>query len=58
MQEPSIQEWYLNDQERMDALTFKDYMAEVCEYWLPDDWADITRQKLLSLCQGSKVFAD
>jgi hypothetical protein len=32
MQEPSIQEWYLNDQEHMDTLTFEDYMAKVCKY--------------------------
>lgn len=37
MQEPTIQEWYLNDQDRMDKLTFKEYMAEVRTYWLPSD---------------------
>lgn len=58
MQEPSIQDWYINDQERMDKLTFVEYMKEVRAYWLPTDWADITRQKLLSSCQDSKAFHD
>ncbi|KAG1863435.1 hypothetical protein C8R48DRAFT_773477 [Suillus tomentosus] len=58
MQEPSVQEWYLDDQERMDELTFGKYMDEVRAYWLPSDWADTTRQKLLSSCQGNKVFSD
>jgi len=43
MQEPTIQEWYLNDQDRMDKLSFNEYMAEVRAYWPPSDWADITR---------------
>ncbi|KAG2095734.1 uncharacterized protein F5147DRAFT_778632 [Suillus discolor] len=58
MQEPSVQEWYLNDQERMDELTFGEYMDEVRAYWLPSDWADTMRQKLLSSCQENKVFSD
>ncbi|KAG1718917.1 hypothetical protein EDD22DRAFT_792022, partial [Suillus occidentalis] len=58
MQEPAIQEWYLNDQERMDKLTFDAYIAEVRAYWLPWDWADSTRQKLLSSVQGNKAFSD
>lgn len=41
MQEPSVQEWYLNDQERLDKLSFDKYIAEVRAYWLPSDWADI-----------------
>ncbi|KAG2746933.1 hypothetical protein P692DRAFT_20781250, partial [Suillus brevipes Sb2] len=58
MQEPSVQEWYLNDQDRMDKLKFNEYMSEVRAYWLPWDWADTTRQKLLSSSQGSKAFSD
>ncbi|KIK41443.1 hypothetical protein CY34DRAFT_85364, partial [Suillus luteus UH-Slu-Lm8-n1] len=58
MQEPSIQDWYLNDQDRMDLLTFPEYMAEFCAYWLPSDWDDVTRQKLLSSCQGDKPFSE
>lgn len=58
MQEPLIQDWYLNDQERMDELTFTEYMAEVRAYWLPMDWADDTRQELLSSFQGNKSFSE
>ncbi|KAG1802447.1 uncharacterized protein BJ212DRAFT_1304812 [Suillus subaureus] len=56
MQEPSIQELYLNDQECINRLTFEDYMAEVHIYWLPLDWANITHHKMLSLNQGDKPF--
>lgn len=62
MQEPSIQEWYLTDQDRMDDLTFDEYMAEVHAYWLPLDWADTRAdtmcQKLLLSCQGNKLFSE
>ncbi|KAG1760460.1 hypothetical protein EDD22DRAFT_781129, partial [Suillus occidentalis] len=58
MQEPSIQDWYLNDQDHMDSLTFTEYMAEFHAYWLPSDWDDVTHQKLLSSCQGDKLFSE
>lgn len=58
MQEPTVQEWYIVDQERLDKLTFDAYMAEVRAYWLPTDWADTTRQKMLSSFQGNKTFND
>ncbi|KAG2144235.1 hypothetical protein DEU56DRAFT_910589 [Suillus clintonianus] len=56
MQEPIIQDWYLNDQDRLNALSFTDYIKEVRSYWLPADWADAVRQKMLSSTQGSKPF--
>ncbi|KAG1854083.1 hypothetical protein C8R48DRAFT_610217 [Suillus tomentosus] len=43
MQEPPVQEWYLNDQDRLNRLTLEAYMKEVRAYWLPSDWADVTR---------------
>ncbi|KAG1737595.1 hypothetical protein EDD22DRAFT_959640 [Suillus occidentalis] len=58
MQEPAIQEWYLNDQERMDKLMFDTYITKVHAYWLPWDWADSTHQKLLLSVQGNKAFSD
>ncbi|KAG1793834.1 uncharacterized protein HD556DRAFT_1191829, partial [Suillus plorans] len=56
MQEPIIQDWYLNDQDRFNKLSFADYIKEVRAYWLPADWADSVRQKMLSSTQGQKPF--
>ncbi|KAG1785106.1 uncharacterized protein HD556DRAFT_1451069 [Suillus plorans] len=56
MQEPVMQDWYSNNQARLDALTFKDYMAEVCSYWLPSGWADSVRRKMLASMQGQQPF--
>ncbi|KAG1789418.1 uncharacterized protein HD556DRAFT_1447033 [Suillus plorans] len=56
MQEPIIQDWYLNDQDRFNKLSFADYIKEVHAYWLPADWADSVRQKMLSSTQGQKPF--
>jgi hypothetical protein len=56
MQDPRIQDWYLNDQDRIDDLSFAEYLAEVRSYWLASDWADVVRQKMLSSTQGNKPF--
>jgi hypothetical protein len=56
LQDPRIQDWYLNDQDRINKLSFADYLAEVRSYWLSSDWADIVRQRMLSSTQGSKPF--
>lgn len=56
MQEPIIQDWYLNDQDRFNKLSFADYIKEVRAYWLPADWADSVRQKMLLSTQGQKPF--
>lgn len=41
MQGAVIQDWYMNDRERIDKLTFAKYMAEVRNYWLPSSWSDL-----------------
>ncbi|KAG0708042.1 hypothetical protein DFH29DRAFT_791206, partial [Suillus ampliporus] len=56
MQEAVIQDWYINDRERIDKLTFAEYMAEVRDYWLPSGWSDIVRRKMLSSTQGQRPF--
>ncbi|KAG2352244.1 hypothetical protein BDR07DRAFT_1498820 [Suillus spraguei] len=57
MQEPVIQDWYLNDWANFNKLSFKDYLAEVCTYWLPTDWADTIRRTLLGCVQGQRPFS-
>ncbi|KAG2114690.1 uncharacterized protein F5147DRAFT_570230 [Suillus discolor] len=56
MQDPWIQDWYLTNQEEIDAITFKEYMTEVCNIWLPLGWADIVRHKMLASMQGQHPF--
>jgi len=56
LQDPRVQDWYVNDSERLNALTFAAFMLEVCSYWLPSDWATMVRQKLLLSTQGDKAF--
>ena len=56
LQDPRVQDWYSNDCERLNALTFSAFMKEVQSYWLCSDWATIVRQRLLLSTQGDKPF--
>jgi predicted aspartyl protease len=58
MQDPQIQDWYLTNQDEIDAMTFKEYMAEVRNMWLPVGWADIVRRKMLASTQGQRPFSE
>ncbi|KAG1804740.1 uncharacterized protein HD556DRAFT_1226393, partial [Suillus plorans] len=58
MQDPIVQDWYLNNQEEFDALSFKDYLGEVRDYWLPTDWSDSVRRKMLASVQGQRPFSE
>ncbi|KAF9218370.1 hypothetical protein BS17DRAFT_811703 [Gyrodon lividus] len=58
LQDPCIQDWYINDYDRIDKLTFSAFMEEVRSWWLPSDWATITHQKMLASTQGNKVFSE
>ena len=56
LQDLRVQDWYSHDCERLNAMTFTDFMKEVRSYWLPSDWADSICQKMLSSTQGDKAF--
>ncbi|KAG2056162.1 hypothetical protein BDR06DRAFT_1006279 [Suillus hirtellus] len=56
MQDPCIQDWYLTNQEEIDAMSFKEYMMEQCNIWLPLGWADLVRCKMLASTQGQWPF--
>jgi hypothetical protein len=58
MQDPHIQDWYLTNQDEIDLLAFKEYMAEVCKIWLPTGWADTVRRKMLASSQGQHPFSE
>jgi len=56
MQDPRIHDWYLTNQEEIDAMPFKVYMMLVRSVWLPLGWADAVRRKMLSSMQGQRPF--
>jgi hypothetical protein len=58
MQDPRIQDWYLTNQEEIDVLSFKEFMAEVRRIWLPIGWADTVRRKMLASNQGQRPFSE
>ncbi|KAG1810476.1 uncharacterized protein HD556DRAFT_1223852, partial [Suillus plorans] len=58
MQDPIVQDWYLNNQEEFDALTFREFVTHIHEYWLPTNWADTVRRKMLSSVQGQRPFSE
>ncbi|KAG1841699.1 hypothetical protein DFJ58DRAFT_610860, partial [Suillus subalutaceus] len=58
LQEPRIQDWYMTNQDEIDLMTFKEYMAEVREIWLPIGWADTIRRKMLASTQGQRAFSE
>ncbi|KIK43352.1 hypothetical protein CY34DRAFT_40541, partial [Suillus luteus UH-Slu-Lm8-n1] len=51
-------DWYLNDQDRFNSLSFADYIKEVRDYWLPSDWENTVRQDMLSSTQGQRSFIE
>ncbi|KAG2340780.1 hypothetical protein BDR05DRAFT_1002179 [Suillus weaverae] len=58
MQDPQIQDWYITNQERIDLMTFREYMAEVHTVWLPIGWADTVQRKMLASMQGQRAFSE
>jgi len=58
MQDPWIQDWYLTNQEEIDVLSFKEYMAKVQKIWLPISWADTVCCKMLASNQGQHPFSE
>lgn len=55
-QDPQMQEWYIVNQEQIDAMEFPDYMNELRKVWLPSDWEQTAQAKVLSTLQGDRVF--
>jgi hypothetical protein len=58
MQDSIVQDWYQNNQEVFDAMTFKNFMSEVRTYWLPTDWSDTVRRRMLASVQGQRPFGE
>ena len=56
LQDPRVQDWYSNECDRLNALTFAEFTKEVRSYWLSSNWTDIVQQKVLSSTQGDKAF--
>jgi hypothetical protein len=56
LQGPQIQDWYINDDDCLNDLSFMDFIMEVRSCWLPSNWVALTRQKMLSSMQDSHPF--
>ncbi len=56
LQDPQLQEWYITNQERINAMEFSEYMNELQDVWLPSDWERTARTKILSTPQGDRIF--
>ncbi|KAG2072905.1 hypothetical protein BDR04DRAFT_1116616 [Suillus decipiens] len=50
-------DWYLTNQEEIDVMMFKEYMAKVCHLWLSLGWVDTVRCKMLASTQGQCPFS-
>ncbi|KII87828.1 hypothetical protein PLICRDRAFT_73864, partial [Plicaturopsis crispa FD-325 SS-3] len=53
-----LQDWYMGDKERIIALTFEQFLAEVRVKCLPEDWEYDVRSAILSSRQGASTFED
>ncbi|KAF9539664.1 hypothetical protein CPC08DRAFT_824534 [Agrocybe pediades] len=59
MLEPRLQAWYQGSQDRIDALTLDEYIAELSALVLDKNWAHQIRQKIISARQPENTrFVD
>ena len=56
LQDLHVQDWYSNDTDYLNGLSFDAFMSEVCKTWLPSDWDTTLRQHMLGSTQGSHSF--
>ncbi|KAF9568677.1 hypothetical protein CPC08DRAFT_605382, partial [Agrocybe pediades] len=50
-----IKEWINNDRDRIEALSYEDFMKELRKLFLPSDWEVVTRNEL---CNRKMLTAD
>lgn len=51
-----MQSWYMANQVRINMMTFKEYINELRNVWLPSEWEALTRSQVLASQQGGKPF--
>ncbi len=56
IQDPRIQNWYMANKARINAMSFKDYIVELRRTWLPTDWEANLRACILSARQEEISF--
>jgi len=56
LRDTRVQDWVSINCERLLALTFAALMTEFKKLYLPKDWEEITRIKLLQMHQGNDMF--
>jgi len=58
LQDPLIQDWYMNDRERIEALAFDAFIVEIRNRWLKRGWETTLRNNLYSSRMGNDSFWD
>jgi hypothetical protein len=53
---PLISNWYWTGQVAFDTLLFEDFMKEVCNKWLANDWEQDICQKVLGMKQAGMFW--
>jgi hypothetical protein len=56
LQDPLLADWYWTGQETFDALSFNDFMKEFRNKWLPNNWEQDIRHKVLGTKQSGAFW--
>jgi hypothetical protein len=56
LQDPLLVDWYWTGQEVFDTLSFDDFMKELCNKWLPNDWEQDIRHRVLGMKQSGAFW--
>jgi len=56
LQDPLLADWYWTGQETFDALSFDDFMKELRNKWLPNDWEQDIRRRVLGTKQSGAFW--
>ena len=58
MQDELVSDWYWTDEKCINALSFEDFMKEMCTKWLQKGWEQNIRRRVLGTKQGNDPFWD
>jgi hypothetical protein len=56
MHDPLVSDWYWTDEARINALSFDNFMKEMCVKWLKKGWEQQIRRRVLGTKQNGDVF--
>jgi len=56
LQDPLIADWYWTSQAMFDVMSFDDFMKEIRNKWLPNDWEQDIRRRVLGTKQSGAFW--